>query len=456
MKKALICFTFCFVLYNTPRVHAQNWYPIGAPAFLDSSAGYTSMAIDGSGTPYIVYSAGSYPFTAYGRATVMKYNGSNWVTVGSAGFSDSTALYTNIAIDGSGTPYVVYEDVGNSNKATVMKYNGASWVTVGTAGFSAGEAGNTSIVIDGSGTPYVVYTDWANSLRATVMKYNGSGWISVGSPGFSSGTTAFITLALDGSGTPYVAYQAGFLSSLNTGPATVMKYNGSSWVIVGSPGFSGGGAESTSIAIDTGGTPYVFYMDSVNGWKATVMKYNGSSWVNVGSPGFSAGEVAFTNIAIDRNGTPYVAYTDIANSDKATVMKYNGTSWVNIGSPGFSTGAANQPCIAINGSGTLYVAYGDSSYSYRASVMRFGWPAGVINTTSPANSINLFPNPATKSLTIASSENITNITIATLLGQTVYSNQYNTSQVQVDVADLLAGIYFVKVNGSKVQRFVKE
>jgi ABC-type phosphate transport system substrate-binding protein len=93
----------------------------------------------------------------------------SWVNEGSAGFSAGQADYTSMAIDGSGTPYVVYAEWFNSAKATVMKYNGSSWVNVGTAGFSAGAADNTSIAIDGSGTPYVVYKDKGKCTKATEM-----------------------------------------------------------------------------------------------------------------------------------------------------------------------------------------------------------------------------------------------------------------------------------------------
>jgi hypothetical protein len=52
-----------------------------------------------------------------------------------------------------------------------MKYDGSSWINVGNAGFSTGSVGDTSIAIDATGTPYVVYRDVINRHKATVMKY---------------------------------------------------------------------------------------------------------------------------------------------------------------------------------------------------------------------------------------------------------------------------------------------
>ena len=111
----------------------------------------------------------------------------SWKIVGISGFSGGPSNSNAMAIEGSGTPYMVYADVDDSSKVTVMKYNGSMWVTVGAAGFSAGEASGTSIAIDLSGTPYVFYTDYANGMRATVMKYDGSSWVTAGTAGFSAG-----------------------------------------------------------------------------------------------------------------------------------------------------------------------------------------------------------------------------------------------------------------------------
>ena len=43
-----------------------------------------------------------------------------------------------------------------------------------------------------------------------------------------------------------------------------------------------------------------------------------------------------------------------------------------------------------------------------------------------------------------------------VIGEMVFSQQYNTKQAHVDVSDLSTGTYFIKVNGVNVVRFVRE
>jgi hypothetical protein len=307
------------------------------------------------------------------KATVMKFDGNNWVTVGMAGFSAGEAASTSLLLDSSNVPYVAYTDRGNGSKATVMKFNGISWVPVGTAGFSAGGVAYTSLALDGSNTPYVAYMDYGNSSKATVMKFNGSNWVIVGMAGFSIGQATYISLALDNSNTPYLAYQDGG----NSNKATVMKFNGSSWVTIGTAGFSGGGATFTSLALDSNNTPYVAYADVGNGNKATVMKFDGSNWVIVGTAGFSAGTADYNiTLAFDSGNTPYVAYRDVGNSGKATVMKFDGSSWGAVGTAGFSADRADYTSFALDSSNTPYVAYQDMlGNSQRATVMKFVSPS---------------------------------------------------------------------------------
>ena len=339
----------------------------------------------------------------------------NWENVGSAGFSAGEAGYTSIAIDSSGKPYVVYKDGGNSDKATVKKYNGTSWETVGSAGFSAGAAQYTNIAIDSSGTPYVVYKDSNNGNKATVMKYNGTSWVTVGSAGFSAGRADSTSIAFDSSGTPYVVY----MDYGNGYKATVKKYNGTSWETVGSAGFSAGIAASTRIAIDSSGAPYVVYGDYGNSYKATVKKYNGTSWETVGSVGFSAGMASYTDLAIDSSGTPYVVYVDDGNSAKATVMKYASapayTATASAASSGPAAGANNAITLTVkNSDGNT-----DATFSGAHNVTVSGYTAAPNGSYGSFNGTALTASPNTISVTFTSGVASPNLALNKAAAQTI-------------------------------------
>ena len=83
-----------------------------------------------------------------------------------------------------------------------------------------------------------------------------------------------------------------------------------------------------------------------------------------------------------------------------------------------------------------------------------GYPAKVsaLNT----NKFKLFPNPAQKDITISSPENIGNVEISNLVGQPVYNGSFNDQLIHIDVSGLPPGLYLVRINGSKMQKFTKE
>ena len=57
----------------------------------------------------------------------------------------------------------------------MMRFRGSSWEAVGSAGFSPGSAGSVSLAFD-AGVPHVAFIDGGYGQRATVMRYNGSTW----------------------------------------------------------------------------------------------------------------------------------------------------------------------------------------------------------------------------------------------------------------------------------------
>ncbi|WP_439883452.1 HYR domain-containing protein [Pontibacter sp. MBLB2868] len=406
----------------------------------EGGAGYTSLALDANGTPYVAYvdkSKGN-------RVTVMKVAGAPTITSqplsktitggesisftveatgdgaftyqwqvskdggatfsnvsNSLGYSGATSANLDIAnapISMNGYKYRVLVSNGTVSYTTAATLtvnvpafdNTRAWTVTGVRGFSEGGVKFTSSAIDDNGVFYVAYRDESKAGKVSVMKFNGTNWIEVGSTGFSAGQVDYVSLALDASGLPYVAYR----DYNNNFKATVMKFDGTNWSPIGTEGFSTGSATFNSLAIDASGVPFLAFRDGAVSYGATVMKFDGTSWKVVGVAGFSTPNVSYTSLSVDTNGMPYVAYRDEAKNGKVSVMRYNGTSWELVGSAGFSLSYVHNVIMDIDANGMPYVAYRDGGYAI--TVKKFdgkNWalvgPVGFANSVAYELSLKL-------------------------------------------------------------------
>ena len=437
-KQLLLQLTACmiFLTVSTTSAFAQIWHNVGAAGFSAGSAQYTSLAFSPSGEPHVAFRDNGIG----NKATVMKFDGTNWVNVGTAGFSTGQAERTSLAFSPSGEPHVAFRDIGNGSKATVMKFDGTDWVNVGTAGFSAGQAEYTSLAFSPSGEPHVAYRDdaIANGSKASVMKFDGTNWVNVGTAGFSASIAIFTSLAFSTSGEPHVAYT----DYVNGDKATVKKFDGTNWVDVGSPGFSISLAHHLSLAFSPGGEPHVAFQDYGNPFKATVMKFDGTSWVNVGTAGFSAGTAQYTSLAFSPAGEPHVAYNEV------TVKKFDGTGWVNVGTALFSAGVAEYTSLAFSPTGEPYVAYQDHVNGSKATVMKFSSNVG-FDDIAFTNSVSVYPNPTTGTIVFSKEYNST---LTDIMGKVILVNKKTNS---LDISNQPSGMFFLLLaddQGRIVQR----
>jgi len=254
------------------KYNGTSWVQVGSTGSPSGPISSVQLAIDTAGTPYVAYQDP----TEY--ASVKKFDGSNWVFVGSPSFSAGYAATPSIALDPSGTPYVSYTDGANAYKVSVMKYNGSAWENVGPAGFTPDSAGvwEYSLAIDGSGTPYIAYQDDNDLLgKAIVMKYDGTSWTELGGTPASPGAALWISLALNASGEPYIVYADG----TDNNKATVVTYHDSSWVTTGAADFSDSSVKYASIAMSKSGASYVVYKDAAHVNKVTVKELQTSNTV---------------------------------------------------------------------------------------------------------------------------------------------------------------------------------
>ena len=345
---------------------ALDWQPVGAAGFTSNAILNPKIVMDSNNVPYIGYEDNTTK-----KMNVKKFDGSSWVTVGSADFSPGTIQWPYISLDHNNVPYVVFSDEANGGKIMVMKFDGNSWVTVGNAGFSLGGLWRGSLAFNSSNVPYVAFSDAGTSpvlYKERVMKLSGSTWVDVGAVGFSTGDqgTDYSSLLFGSDNIPYLTYDDEYSTGIAR-RSTMMKFNGSSWVSIGTQGFTGVTISNTFLALDSNNLPYVSYYGGTGG---NVIKWNGSAWVAVGST-LTGG--SYLEVHLNSSNVPYVAYINTVSSPwKLNVKKFNGSSWVDVGA--IITSNQYGSSLALDSTGVPYVLITDGLNSSKASVVKYVSP----------------------------------------------------------------------------------
>lgn len=460
MKKSVYILCFMIPIFLCAK---QPWYKsapmdymwknVGNAGFSAGQADQTALAISPSGEPYVVFK----DVSDSNKATVMKFNGTNWVYVGNRGFSSGLIGSPSIAISSSGEPFVSYSEVNHGlfwMSAAVKKFDGTNWVNAGNQNFGA-QVWPKSLDFSSTGELYIALQDTITGTPK-VMKFDGNSWTIVGTGPFGT-PSQYTTLAVSSSGQPYVAYQD--MSTSNWQP-TVMKFDGTTWTFVGSEGFSAEYVDYTSLAISPSGEPYLAFSDYNNYSLIVVLKFNGNDWEYVGNAGISLDAAYYPNLVFNPAGEPYVAFNDEGYSYKATLMRFNGSSWETIGGGGFSAGMSKYESLAFSPSATAYVAYSDGSASFKSTVMKYDSVFVGINDHSNTN-LTIYPNPANHEITITDASNLNKdytVSIYSITGEFVkqYLCRYQP-QVVIDLSNMDSGIYLINLqtdSGIEVQKLV--
>ncbi|WP_309045270.1 Ig-like domain-containing protein [Marinobacter sediminicola] len=273
----------------------------------------------------------------------------------------------SLATAPSGEPYVGHlgRVGGVNNGLTTLNFDGISWQNVGSDNYAHQDL---SLAIHPDGTPYRAYSDIAT--QGAVQKFDGNSWVLVGSATLAADDAARISLDIAPDGTLYLAY----LDTSDDNKVVVQMFDGTAWSKVGGSAASGRDAGFASLAVASDGTPYIAFSDSSNANKATVKKYDGSSWVNIGIAGFSPSEAEHLSLAISPvDDTPYLAYVD-ANEQKGVVARYQGTSWSRVGG-GYlpNSRITRELALAVTQDGRPMVAFSDGSANvdFKARVMLY-------------------------------------------------------------------------------------
>ncbi len=295
-------------------------------------------AIVGNGQTGKIFVAASNGLDSIGTFTFIPpvVDTNQWQYVGNPAFSSGPVYSTNMAISKTNIPYVVYMD-SSTRFARVKKFINGSWMDVGPPSFLIGKVNFIDLVIDNNEVPYICYSDSSYNGNLTIRKFDGSTWIIVGNPGFAPvvqnlGFNPIIDL--DGSNNVYAA----LIDTISGGVQnlSVYKFNGTTWTnlgIIGKPFFD------FSFSVDkVNNIPYVVYADEAVNYQATAKKYNGSNWVTVGNAGFTNASIGiyYLSLKIDQNGDPVFAFQDDDKFERISTYKFSGGNWNIVGSERFS------------------------------------------------------------------------------------------------------------------------
>ena len=262
--------------------------------------------------------------------SVMGYEGNSWKHIGPAtGVSDFRADATGIAFSSSGEPYISYKDYLNAAQtATVMKYAGNVWTSVGGSRFSPVKSDYLSLTMGPNDVPFVAMSKTGTDATGVparglyVMNYQNSMWNNITPTG---GITIFYDQLITGlDGKVYLGIMD---RSTGVNKPSMFVYNNNAWQAIGPTSFMAPdgivGFQIVSIAVDKNGEAYLAYQVAPStGRMNHVMKYNKATntWQELGNAVPSGGESNKLAIAVDPDGQLYFAW---GNASSLLVKTFN-------------------------------------------------------------------------------------------------------------------------------------
>lgn len=220
---------------------------------------------------------------------------------------------------------------------------------------------------------YVAYTEKVNpaSKRMVVKQWNAAlnQWEPVGGTQVgifnSPGPNCCAAIAVNSNGTPYVFY------GNRLGQLLVKKLNGGIWTNLPPLPAMQGDNPSICFNINVPDHPYVAYMDALGGpLSAKVKKYDGTTWQSIDplTPDESNISMAVSS------GFPYLV-SNYPPLWLAKVQHWNGLSWDTLGGPA-SQGETSMLHIGFDIS-KPYIVFQDLTMGQKATVMHYtnnsGW-----------------------------------------------------------------------------------
>lgn len=404
MKKFIIF--LCLISFALPlhlSLAKGSWrgLPNKGKSLVSKRKGYESnIAVSTNGKIYVAYQENGK------RVQVKMYQNGSWLAL-----SDSNYPNGVLTTGESGNPnmvaldndlYIAFMDESNNGRAKVMKWNGSSWITLSDSNYpdgyiSSAKGNEPELAFDKDNQYlYVAFNDSANNSRTKVLRWSQTfGWENVGDDnGLVNNSIAqevtLVSSKVDSS--MYVAFE----DHTNGSRIRVMKWNGSDWSNLADSSFPDGlisqyDGYSPSIDVDSSDNLYLIYTSRNNFHGSTIVgslkrkeaktyiyKWNGTSWSAVGNGIVSNAKQIESCVSVDDRGYVYVAFSEHKKNFRierkrktfwrVRVKVWNGSKWDSAkkgGSEYLSKGKLKSDPSLATLNNKLYISFTDDFYKSR-------------------------------------------------------------------------------------------
>jgi hypothetical protein len=325
---------------------------------------FSDLAVAPNGLLYsFAYNSGVGKFYLHSIASPS----SSWTPV--ANISGSTTVKPVVQVSKTGKVYVVLKDDAAGQVGKVFYESAGTFIQVGAPFSGTDKVSDLSIAFNSLGEEYVAYTDVTNGNKSTVKKWDGTSWIPVGTGIVSIGSGYYNSLIIDKTDTPVLAFQ-----DLNAGnKISVYSFDGTSWNLSTSVGSSPSNAK---LKLGQNGDYYLGYTEDTN--NAIVQKYDGLTWNPLGLPvtNLSPNPNTF-DLELDPNDLPYfIALNN--TSFYAVAFKYTGVpTWSNVIGGNISSITSVNVNVAVDYKGNPYFSYIDQPSNYGINVKTLSSPISI-------------------------------------------------------------------------------
>lgn len=435
MKKSLLFLLFLTAL----SANAQFWTE-KSTGFTTTSRGLGSISIVDASTAWAIATDGSGGASQTVKEVTRSTDGGNTWTATTLSLGAGTAGLglSSISAISSTTAWVsAFPGTGNIGGVWKTINSGVSYSKQTTAPFS-GATSFTNLVYFWDANNGVAQGDPESGYFEIYTTTNGgTNWTRVPS--------ASIPLPLSASEYGYTNNYAVSGNTIWFGTSAGRLYRsidkGLNWTVSQSP-ITDFGSATVAGAYSFSSTSNGLLVSSSGNIYSTTDA--GTTFTQISATGFFSGDI--TNV-------PGTTSTYVSTGTTGSSYSLNaGLNWTNIDALQHTIVAFFNGSVGFTGGFTTSATVGGIS-KYTGTVLS--------NESFTANKFVTYPNPVTDNITISNENNIilTDVSITDINGRTVKNIKVNNlSEVQLNVSELTAGIYFMNVttdSGNAVKKFIK-